>query len=116
MVVFVAAYFGYRHFSRGLPNVEELAFDSLASSTVLSAADGIIIDRIGSVDRRPMPIQNIPEIVALAFVAAEDRRFFQHFGIDLIATARATFRTLLVRAPKWGINDHTTGQQTLGGP
>ena len=103
----IAAYFCYRHFSRGLPNVKELALDSLASSTVLYAADGIVVDRIGTIDKRPALIENIPEIVALAFIAAEDRRFFEHFGVDVLATARATYRNLLGKGPRSGASTIT---------
>src|SRR2546429_3825465 len=36
-----------------------------------------------------MPLEHIPPAVAAAVIAAEDRRFMRHHGVDLLAVARA---------------------------
>ena len=38
-----------------------------------------------------MPLEHIPPAVAAAVIAAEDRRFMRHHGVDLLAVARAAF-------------------------
>ena len=44
--------------------------------------------------RSYVPIQEIPRHVVLAVVAGEDRRFFRHWGLDLIGVFRAGFRNM----------------------
>ena len=54
--------------------------------------DGYLISEIGSRRRIPVTYDEIPEHVVLAFVAAEDRRFFEHPGIDYRGVLRAVTR------------------------
>lgn len=44
--------------------------------------------------RRALPADEIPELVRQAFVAVEDRRFYQHGGVDGRGVIRAAFRNL----------------------
>ena len=44
--------------------------------------------------RSYVPIGEIPRHVVLAVVASEDRRFFRHWGLDLIGVFRATLRNM----------------------
>ncbi len=44
------------------------------------------------------PLGSIPRNVALAVVAGEDRRFFHHWGLDLLGITRATVRNARARA------------------
>ncbi len=41
-----------------------------------------------------MPLDEIPDSLVKATLATEDRRFFEHWGIDVIGTARALFTNL----------------------
>jgi penicillin-binding protein 1B len=41
-----------------------------------------------------IPLGQMPRHLILAVVASEDRRFFQHWGIDLLGMVRATFRNV----------------------
>ena len=43
------------------------------------------------------PLSAIPRNVALAVVASEDRRFFHHWGLDLLGIGRATVRNARAR-------------------
>ncbi len=60
----------------------------LQSSLVL-ARDGSLIGEIGKEWRTSVPISTLPRYVAQAFVAVEDRRFYQHDGVDMIGIASA---------------------------
>ncbi len=44
--------------------------------------------------RSYIPLSEIPRHVALAVVASEDRRFFQHWGLDPLGIGRATVRNV----------------------
>jgi penicillin-binding protein 1A len=54
---------------------------------------GAVVDRIGP-DRRWVRLADLPRPVVDAFVAAEDRRFWDHGGVDPAAIARAAWADL----------------------
>jgi penicillin-binding protein 1A len=56
---------------------------------VLVSADGHPYARRGAVKDRPVQVDALPAHVPAAFVAIEDRRFYSHFGIDLLGIGRA---------------------------
>lgn len=48
------------------------------------ARDGSLIGEIGRQLRTSVPLASLPRYVGQAFVAIEDRRFYQHNGVDVI--------------------------------
>ncbi len=44
--------------------------------------------------RQIVPFERIPRLLILAFVAAEDENFFQHFGVDPLHVLRAAWKNL----------------------
>lgn len=64
------------------PNITALEqFDADQTSKVF-AADGRLITELGSQRRTVVPLKEIAPIVPAAFLAVEDKRFYQHHGID----------------------------------
>ena len=64
----------------------------LAQTSFLYAADGSLITQLHATENRILvPIKDIPESMRGAAVAIEDRRFYQHRGIDLKAFLRALY-------------------------
>ena len=61
---------------------------------LLLSAEGQPIARRGAYKEAPVRAETLPDHVPGAFVAVEDRRFYDHLGIDLRAIARATYRNL----------------------
>ena len=53
-----------------------------------------------------VPLAKIPDLVQKAFVAAEDRRFFQHHGVDERGIIRAFIGNLAELRPAAGRLDH----------
>lgn len=45
----------------------------------------------GEINRTPVTLSQVPDLIQKAFVAIEDERFYSHSGIDLKAILRATF-------------------------
>ncbi|WP_211229970.1 transglycosylase domain-containing protein [Desulfovirgula thermocuniculi] len=68
----------------------------MAPST-LFAADGTPFATLGQGTFIPVRPKEIPHVVKEAFVAAEDKRFYQHHGIDVTGILRATWYNLLNR-------------------
>ena len=52
---------------------------------------GAEIGQRGILHNDAVPLEEIPDHVIKATLATEDRRFFEHFGVDFIGTARALF-------------------------
>ncbi len=55
------------------------------------------VGRRGIVLNDTVPLDEIPDILIKATLATEDRRFFEHFGIDVLGTARAMVENLRAR-------------------
>ncbi|MEN9775320.1 MAG: hypothetical protein RL322_2390 [Pseudomonadota bacterium] len=58
------------------------------------SADGVLLGEYGEERRTFVPIADVPAAMKNAIVAAEDSRFFEHVGIDLIGVARAALVNL----------------------
>jgi penicillin-binding protein 1A len=57
-------------------------------------ADGELIGEFGEERRSFVPIDSIPQVLRQAIIAAEDERFYQHHGIDLLGVLRAAYANL----------------------
>jgi penicillin-binding protein 1A len=65
-----------------------------APSMTLVSVEGDPIARRGADIREPVSIKALPRHVPAAFIAIEDRRFHDHWGISLRGIARAAWRNL----------------------
>jgi penicillin-binding protein 1A len=72
-----------------LPDAAELAEYRPPTATRVFAWDGTLIGEFSTERRIFTPYDQIPPTVVEAFLAAEDRNFFQHGGIDMAGMARA---------------------------
>ena len=75
-----------------LPAFEETAGDWRAQSEfAVTFLDryGAEIGQRGIIQRDPVPVDELPDHVVKAVLATEDRRFFEHYGIDFMGLARA---------------------------
>src|SRR5262249_29673248 len=77
------------HYSKDLPDYSQLQDYEPAVMTRVHAADGRLLAEKAKVGRPYLPIQAIPKQVINAFVAAEDKNFYEHNGIDFSGIARA---------------------------
>lgn len=68
-----------------------------APSVTLLSADGKPIARRGSVIAEPVTVAALPSHVPAAFLAIEDRRFYEHLGVDPWGIARAGVQNLRAR-------------------
>lgn len=91
LAVILIAATGYLFFlyGRGLPEYDYLKTYEPPVLSRLYAADGQLVSEYAVEKRLFVPFHLIPEQVKLAFLAAEDKNFFYHFGIDATSTLRA---------------------------
>ena len=84
----------YYYASPALPAAETIRDIRLEVPLRIFSRDGYLISEIGERKRIPVTYDEVPPHVVDAFVAAEDRRFFVHPGIDYRGVLRAV--TLLI--------------------
>ncbi|MEM6513480.1 MAG: penicillin-binding protein 1A [Pseudomonadota bacterium] len=113
LIGFVAGLAGiigaYFYASPSLPKAETIRDIPLQIPLRVFSRDGRLISEIGSRKRVLVDYDDVPDHVVQAFVAAEDRRFFEHSGIDPIGIGRALF--LLVRTGEIAGGGSTLTQQ-----
>jgi penicillin-binding protein 1A len=61
-----------------LPNVRRLSNYSRPGTVTVLSADGQVIQKLGPATREKVAAGQMPLLVQRAFIAAEDRRFYQH--------------------------------------
>lgn len=66
----------------------------LDAATALETRDGEVIGKLYNENRTLLSIEQVPEHVQQAFVAIEDRRFYDHAGVDFTSVVRAVARDL----------------------
>lgn len=85
--------------SARLPSVDNLEDAQLQVPLRIYSQDGLLIGEYGEKRRTPISIDEVPEKLKLAILATEDRRFFEHNGVDLRGLARASIH-LVTRGTK----------------
>jgi penicillin-binding protein 1A len=81
-------------------------FNRPGTLTILSA-DGQVVHKIGPVTREKLTPETMPALVEQAFIAAEDRRFYKHDGIDPVGIGRALVRNITQRSVEEGASTIT---------
>lgn len=81
-------------FSADLPNYNKLAKYEPPVTTRLYASDGQPLMEYAAEKRFFVPIDKVPEQVKNAFIAAEDKHFYTHAGVDFLGIVRAVLGNL----------------------
>lgn len=97
------------HFSVGLPDYHQLANYRPLITSRLYANDGSLMAEYANEKRSFIPIEKIPQSVVNAFLAAEDKNFYMHGGIDLMGLTRA----ILINIKNIGSGRKPMGASTI---
>jgi penicillin-binding protein 1A len=81
-----------------LPDASELAEYRPPTSTRVYAWDGTLIGEFGRERRIFVPYAQLPPLLVRTFLTAEDRKFYEHGGLDLIGMGRAMTRDVFALA------------------
>src|SRR6478752_358531 len=100
---------GIWYFSRDLPDYSQLQDYEPPVMTRVHASDGALLGEYSKERRLYLPIQAMPKLVTNAFLAAEDKNFYEHGGIDFTGMARAA----VVYAQNFGSNRRPQGASTI---
>ena len=99
----VMIYALYKHYESELPSVESIKEYRLQVPLRVFTADQKLISVFGTKRRIPVAIEDIPEQVKQAYIAAEDANFYNHPGFDIKGIMRAVWQIV------------TTGEKQGGG-
>ena len=86
--------YGYWKIERELPDISTLSAFVRPGTLTIKAMDGTSILQTGPATRDKLPLDKLPKQIINAFIAAEDRRFYQHHGIDYLGLMRAIGRNV----------------------
>jgi penicillin-binding protein 1A len=96
-VVGILAWYGY-----DLPNLDTLEAPQRKPSITLMASDNSVLATYGDLHGGAVQFDQVPPYLVQAIVATEDRRFFDHAGVDGIGIIRAAFANLRAGAIRQG--------------
>jgi penicillin-binding protein 1A len=77
-----------------LPSLEVLTDYRPKIPLRIYSAEGELIGEFGEEKRAVVKIQDVPQVMKAAILAAEDDRFYQHGGVDYLGVARAAVANL----------------------
>jgi penicillin-binding protein 1A len=97
------------HFSKDLPDYSQLQNYEPPVMTRVHAADGKLVAEYATQRRLYIPIQAVPKMVINAFLAAEDKNFYDHSGLDFAGIMRAG----VVYVQNLGRNRRPQGASTI---
>jgi penicillin-binding protein 1A len=97
------------HFSKDLPDYAQLRNYEPPVMSRVHAGDGSLIAEYAKERRLYLPIQAIPRLVINAYLAAEDKNFYRHSGVDPEGLARAVVTSFRNR----GTNRRMQGGSTI---
>ncbi len=98
------------YYASQLPPIDQLTVPKRPPNIAIMASDGSLLANRGETGGRTVTLKELPPYLPKAFVAIEDRRFYDHFGIDPIGIGRAVYRNL---AHKGGLQGGSTLTQQL---
>ncbi|HIJ84647.1 MAG TPA: penicillin-binding protein, partial [Magnetococcales bacterium] len=84
-----------RHYARGLPSLDELTDYQPSLVTRIFARDYQLLGEFFIQRRQFVPLKDVPPMLVKAFLAVEDNRFYEHYGIDPVGISRAAYVNLM---------------------
>ena len=109
MILIVVATYGLSRINITIPDYHQLANYEPPVTTRLFAGDGQVMMEYAAEKRLFVPIEKIPQRVKNAFIAAEDKTFYRHSGIDY----KGIIRALIGNMRKIGTGKRPAGASTI---
>ena len=90
-----------------LPSLDSLQHYQPKMPLIIYSADGEVIGIYGEQRREFTKIGDFPEVLRNAVIAAEDKRFYQHWGVDVWGVARAVVGNIVAGGVQSGASTIT---------
>ena len=82
---------------KSLPDVNDLSAFNRDGTLTIKAADKTILLQSGPATRDKLKLKEIPDLLTKAFISIEDRRFYDHRGVDYQGIMRSIVTNLVAR-------------------
>jgi len=79
----------YQEYKKDLPSLAQLHNIEPSLATKIYSADGKVIKEFYTERRTLIPLKRMPRHLIDALLATEDRRFYKHWGVNLLSLCRA---------------------------
>ena len=79
-----------------LPDIDQAVARTRQPSTTITAENGNEVKTFGSVYSEVIRLNELPSYVPDAVISTEDRRFYAHFGFDIVAFTRAMLTNIFM--------------------
>jgi len=89
VVIFISIIIFLWYISQDLPSLTKLEYINPALASQVYSADGKLIDSFHYKNRTIVSFYKFPEHLIQALIATEDRRFYNHWGVNIYAGLRA---------------------------
>lgn len=89
--------YAYWSVERTLPSTADISGFVRDGTLTIKAADGSTLQQLGPATRDKLPLEQIPDPLIKAFIAAEDRRFYKHSGVDYQSVGRAIATNIVAK-------------------
>jgi penicillin-binding protein 1A len=89
--------YAYWSIDRTLPSTADISGFVRDGTLTIKAADGSTLQQLGPATRDKLPLDQIPDPLVKAFIAAEDRRFYKHSGVDYQSVGRAIASNIVAK-------------------
>jgi penicillin-binding protein 1A len=99
---FIVVGIAYVYLDSKLPDIDTLKNVQLQVPLQIYTKDGLLIQEYGEKRRIPVQYADIPKPLIQAIIVTEDRRFFEHPGIDIYGLMRATVSMIHTRSKSQG--------------
>ncbi len=96
-------------YGKGLPDYQQLANYEPPVVTRIHAGNGALLAEYAREKRLFVPVEAIPSRLVQAFISAEDKAFYSHFGVDLRALTRAVITNIV----NYGSGRRPVGASTI---
>ncbi|RPG98614.1 MAG: penicillin-binding protein, partial [Candidatus Puniceispirillum sp. TMED176] len=96
-------------YGKGLPDYHQLALYEPPVATRIHAGNGALIAEHAREKRVFMPVEAMPPRLIQAFLSAEDKAFYAHFGVD----PRALLRAVVTNVMNYGTGRRPIGASTI---
>ena len=96
-------------YGHDLPDYRQLADYQPPTVTRIHAGDGSLLAEYAQENRVFVPIESMPERLIQAFLAAEDKNFYTHIGLDPVGILRA----VITNIQQIGQNRRPVGASTI---
>ncbi len=85
-----------------LPPMQTLMIPKRPPTIMIQAEDGKVLATRGDMGGAAVPLKQLPTYLPNAFIAIEDRRFYEHFGLDPVGLGRAVAANIVSRRVRQG--------------